>query len=41
MIKTAIYPNKIVLKQKGWKWFAIVVGLQVSLMLGYAIAQNL
>lgn len=41
MIKTATYPNKIVLKQKGWKWFAVVVGLQLSLILIYTIAQNL
>lgn len=40
MIKTATYPNKIVLKQKGWKWFAVVVGLQLSLILGYAMTQN-
>ncbi|WP_448760829.1 KGW motif small protein [Acinetobacter tandoii] len=41
MIKTATYPNKMVLKQKGWKWFVVVVGLQLSLILGYVIAQNL
>ena len=41
MIKTATYPNKIVLQQKGWKWFALVIGLQLFFLLGYIVAQNL
>ncbi|CAB1215088.1 KGW motif small protein [Acinetobacter bouvetii] len=29
MIKTADYTDKVALRQKGWKWFGVVVSLQM------------
>ncbi|MHA3891441.1 KGW motif small protein [Acinetobacter sp. GXMZU3951] len=40
MMKVATYSNKAVLKQKGWKWFAMVIALQLAFMLLYAMTQS-